>query len=121
MSVILTSFAVMVIPQASALNQKSIYHDLTPLTARYFTEINVCGTHVCGPGELTKWQQQVWNHGNQFQATSSSIQQHVKTGVHNMTGSTTSPTTMPGNMKMPGSMHMHGNSTMPGNMNMGTK
>ncbi len=101
MSVILTSFAVMVIPQASALNQKSIYHDFTPLTARYFTEINVCDTHVCGPGELTKWQQQVWNHGNQLQGKTSGMQQHVKTGMHNMASSITGSTTMPGNMKMP--------------------
>jgi hypothetical protein len=99
MSVILTSFSVMVIPQASALNQKTIYHDFTPLTARYFTEVNVCGTHMCGPGELTKWQQQVWNHGNQFQGTTS-MTHHVKTGMHTMASSATGSTTMPGNMNM---------------------
>ena len=56
-SVLLTSFAAMSVPQASALT-KSTWNDNIS-TASYGNTV-VCGDHKCAPGEHTKWVNAVW-------------------------------------------------------------
>jgi len=56
-SVLLTSFAAMSIPQASALT-KSTWNDNIS-TASYGNAV-VCGDHKCAPGEHMKWINAIW-------------------------------------------------------------
>lgn len=56
-SVLLTSFAAMSVPQASALT-KSTWNDNIS-TASYGNTV-VCGDHKCAPGEHTKWINAIW-------------------------------------------------------------
>lgn len=108
LSVLLASFAIVVIPQASALNQNLGEYNKTPVTARFEGAKQVCGDHLCKAGERTAWEKAVWDHQSTSQGKVSSPQQHGESVMHNLAGSTTGSTTM------------HGN-TMPGNMPMGTK
>ncbi len=56
-SVLLTSFAVMSVPQASALEKGNTVKNIS--TASYGNSI-VCGDHKCAPGEHTKWVNAIW-------------------------------------------------------------
>ncbi|WP_101477543.1 hypothetical protein [Candidatus Nitrosotalea bavarica] len=120
MSVILTSFAIMVIPQASALNQNMGEYNKTPVTARFEGAKNVCGDHLCALGERTAWEKAVWDHQNISQGKISSTSQHGESVLHNMAGSTAGSTTMHGNT-MSGNMNMGTNMAANGNMTKGTK
>ena len=114
MSVILASFAIVVIPQASALNQSTGERNRTPMTLRFEGAQQVCGDHVCKPGERTTWEKAVWDHQSTSQGKVSSPQQHGESVMHNLAGSTTGSTTMHGN-SMPGNMNgmnMTGNGPM---------
>jgi len=84
-SVLLTSFAAMVVPQASALVNST--YDNSHVTARFESEHKVCGNHVCAPGERTNWEKSVWGsqkmgYGKVPTAT------HGESVMHQMAGST---------------------------------
>ena len=104
-SVILASFAVMGIPVASALVNSQ--YDNSHVTARFEGDLKVCGNHLCAPGEKTFWDKTVWGSQNTSQGKISSAQQHGEDVMHQMSGSTSGPTTAHGSEKPV--MHM----TMP--------
>lgn len=98
-TVLLASTAIMIVPQASALTQATVRNFIT--TASHGSS-NICGDHVCAPGEHTKWYDATW----QSQKESSGKIPNATHGEDVMTklaGSTSAPTTMPGNMNMTGS------------------
>lgn len=116
-SVLLTSFAAMVIPQASALVNSG--YDNSHVTARFEGDLKVCGNHLCAPGEKTFWDKAVW--GSQNVGTGKvGTTQHGESVMHKMTGSTPKATSGHGTpMPMHGTMMK--NSNMTGNMPSGTK
>jgi hypothetical protein len=50
--VLLTSFSIMVLPQANALTQST--YNFSPTTVRWGNS-KVCGDHICATGEHDKW------------------------------------------------------------------
>lgn len=96
-SVILASFAIMVIPQASALNPNPV--DNSHVTARFESEHKICGNHLCAHGERTEWEKAVWDHQKVSQGKISSVQQHGEDVMHEMAGSTAGSTTSHGSEK----------------------
>jgi hypothetical protein len=106
-SVILASFAVMVIPQASALNPSTF--DDSHVTARFESEHKVCGNHLCVPGERTNWEKAVSDKQSMSQGKIIHPTQHGEDVMHKMAGSTTGSKTAHGSEKP--TMH----STMPSN------
>jgi hypothetical protein len=104
-SVILTSFAAMGIPLASALINSP--YDNSMVTARFDGHTKVCGNHLCAHGERTSWEKAVWDHQSMSQGKISSTQQHGEDVMSNMAGSNTGSMTSHGSQKP--TMH----STMP--------
>jgi hypothetical protein len=92
-SVLLTSFAVMAIPQASALINSG--YDNSHVTARFEGDLKVCGNHLCAPGEKTAWDKAVCGSqkvGYGKVGTTS----HGESVMHQMSGSTQGLTTSHG-------------------------
>jgi hypothetical protein len=58
-TVLLTSTAIMTVPQASALTPSTVATYYYVSTASYGNSI-VCGDHKCTPGEHTQWVNAVW-------------------------------------------------------------
>lgn len=56
-AVLLTSVAVMHVPQANALTKGVTVNNISTTS---FGNSIVCGDHKCAPGEQTKWQNAVW-------------------------------------------------------------
>ena len=104
-SVLLTSFAVVAIPQASALNPDlNVYYNPSPMershvTDRFNSVEKVCGNHLCAHGERTTWQKAVWDHQKVSQGKITSPQQHGEDVMHKMAGSTPAPQTGHGSEK----------------------
>jgi hypothetical protein len=96
-SVILASFAVMAIPMASALINSPV--DNSHVTARFESDLKVCGNHLCTHGEKTHWDKAVWGAQNMSQGKITSAKQHGEDVMHKMAGSTTGPTTAHGSEK----------------------
>jgi hypothetical protein len=96
-TVLLTSTALMTIPQASALEPSRVATHYYISTASYGNSI-VCGDHKCAPGEHTQWNNAVW----QSQKVNSG---KVASGYHGedlmakLATTTPAPTTMHGNTK----------------------
>ena len=108
-AVLLTSFAAVFVPQASALT-KSTWNDNIS-TASYGNSV-VCGDHKCAPGEHTKWVNAIWQSQKISYGKVGSAP-HGEDVMHNMAGSVASNMTSHGNMKM--------SDNMTGSMPMGTK
>lgn len=98
-SVLLASFVIVVIPQASALIASTGDRDRTPVTARFEGAKRVCGDHLCLPGERTSWEKAVWDTQKTSQDKISSIEQHGEDVMHQMAGSTPGSTTLHGSQK----------------------
>lgn len=113
-SVLLASFAVMAIPQASALT-KNMWDD-SHTTAR-FGNSKVCGDHMCAPGEHSKWTAAV-SQSQKVGTGKVGANPHGEDVMHKMAGSTTEPTTLHGNVKMSDNVKMSGTV---GNTTKGTK
>ena len=143
-TVLLASMALVVVSPASALTPAIVKnYDATATRGNS----NICGDHVCAPGEQTQWYNAVWQSQKQSQGkivNGTTLGEDViakmvgfipvsKTmPVSNMTSSPMNsvPNTMYGNMNMSGSkmkistMVAHGmamsgsNMTMPGNATM---
>ena len=58
-TVLLTSTAIMTIPQASALEPSRVATHYYISTASYGNS-KVCGDHLCAPGEHTGWYNALW-------------------------------------------------------------
>ena len=58
-TVLLTSTAIMTVPQASALTPSTIATHYYIVTATYGSS-TICGDHKCAPGEHTQWINAVW-------------------------------------------------------------
>ena len=121
-SVLLASFAVTSMPQASALTKSTWFENIS--TASYGNSV-VCGDHVCAPGEHSKWLNAVWQsqkvsygkvgssvHGEDVIDTLAGSNPMSTTSMEstNMTGNTMMPTN--GTME---SMNMTGKTMMPTN------
>ena len=99
-SVLLTSFAAMVIPQANALNESpNNGYNRDHVTARFLGAAKVCGNHLCAPGERTVWEKVVWDSQKVSQGKITSPKQHGEDVMHKMAGSTPSPQTGHGSEK----------------------
>ncbi|WP_101477544.1 hypothetical protein [Candidatus Nitrosotalea bavarica] len=55
--VLLTSTAIMIVPQASALTTATVRNYIATAT---HGSSNICGDHKCAPGEHTQWYNAVW-------------------------------------------------------------
>lgn len=108
-SVLFVSFAVMYVPQVSALNPNPV--DNSHVTARFESEHKVCGTHLCKPGERTSWEKAVWDHQSLSQGKVASPTQHGEDVMKNLAGATPNPTTAHGTMKPMNNMDMNANKT----------
>ena len=104
-SVLLTSFAVVAIPQVSALNENlNVYYNPSPMershvTDRFNSAEKICGDRLCAHGERTAWEKAVWDHQNKSQGKITSSKQHGEDVMHKMAGSTPSPQTGHGSEK----------------------
>ncbi|MEO9276453.1 MAG: hypothetical protein ABI340_01550 [Nitrososphaera sp.] len=96
-AVLLTSFAVVAIPPASALTQNTF--DDSHTTAR-FGNSKVCGDHLCAPGEHAKWVQALNDAQRANQVGHSKNAQHGEDVIHQLAlqGSSNSGMQMTGNM-----------------------
>ena len=56
-AVLLTSFAAVSVPQASALTKSTWTFDLSTASNGHSV---ICGDHKCAPGEHTKWVNAIW-------------------------------------------------------------
>ena len=95
-TVLLTSTAIMTVPQANALIQSNVMTNIS--TASYGNSV-VCGDHKCAPGEHTQWVNAVWqsqkvSYGKVANAP------HGEDVMHKIAGSTPAPTTMHGTAKI---------------------
>lgn len=122
-SVLFVSFAMMVIPQASALTNSGV--DTSHVTARFEGNLKVCGSHLCAPGEKTFWDKTVWGSQHMNQGKISNPLQHGEDVMKKMSGATPNPTTAHGTAKPMAGMHVTTNGTksanMTGNAPTGTK
>jgi O-antigen ligase len=99
-SVLLTSFAAMFVPQASAL-EKSIWFDNISVTS-YGSNV-VCGDHICAPGEHSAWINAIWQSQKvSYGKVGSAV--HGEDVMHELAGSTAPMTTSHGNYKMNSTM-----------------
>lgn len=104
-SVLLASFAAMVLPQANALNENlNVYYNPSPMershiTDRFNSAEKVCGTHLCAHGERTAWEKAVWDHQNTSQGKITSTQQHGEDVMKKMAGATPNQMTAHGSEK----------------------
>jgi hypothetical protein len=89
-SVLLASFAVLIIPQASALNLNPV--DNSHVTARFTSEHKICGAHLCILGEKTRWEQSVWGYPHMSQGKVPHPQQHGEDVMKKMSGAAPNPT-----------------------------
>ncbi len=95
-AVLLTSFAVVVIPPASALTRNTF--DDSHTTAR-FGNSKVCGDHLCAPGEHDKWVRALNDAQRANQVGHSKNAQHGEDVIHQLAmGNIPSGTQMTGNM-----------------------
>lgn len=107
-SVLLASFAVTSIPQASALTKSNWFENIS--TASYGNS-KVCGDHVCAPGEHSKWMNAVWQSQKvSYGKVGSSA--HGEDVIDTLAGSSPLPVT---HAKTMDSMNMTGNTMMPAN------
>lgn len=93
-SVLFVSFAVMYVPQVSALITNPV--DNSHVTDRFNSENKVCGNHLCKPGERTAWQKAVWDHQSVTQGKIVTASQHGEDVMKKMANATPSPTTAHG-------------------------
>jgi hypothetical protein len=103
-SVLFVSFAVMYIPQVSALIQNPV--DNSHVTDRFNSEKKVCGTHLCKPGERTAWEKAVWDHQSVSQGKIATASQHGEDVMKQMAGAAPNPTTAHGTIKPMDNMSM---------------
>ena len=96
-SILFVSFAVMYVPQVSALITNPV--DNSHVTDRFDSEHKVCGNHLCKPGERTAWQKAVWDHQSITQGKISTASQHGEDVMKQMANSTPNPTTSHGSEK----------------------
>lgn len=113
-SVLFASFAIMVIPQASALTNNRV--DNSHVTARFEGDLKVCGSHLCASGEKTVWDKSVWGSQHMSQGKVSHTQQHGEDVMKKMSGATPNPTTAHGTPKPMSSMQITTNGTKGTNM-----
>jgi hypothetical protein len=99
-AVLLTSFATVFVPQASALTKSTWIEDIS--TASNGNSV-VCGDHKCAPGEHTKWVNAVW-HSQKISYGKVGSAPHGEDVMHGLAGSEASSVTSHGNMKMSGNM-----------------
>lgn len=95
--VLLTSTAIMVVPQASALTPSTLPRDYYISTASYGNSM-VCGDHKCAPGEHTKWVNAVWQSQKVGYGKVGSAP-HGEDVMSQLAVTTPAPTTMHGNTK----------------------
>lgn len=96
-SLLFVSFAVMYVPQASALNPNPV--DNSHVTDRFNSHHKICGTHLCMPGEKTSWEKAVWSHQSVSQGKITHSTQHGEDVMKGLAGATPNPTTAHGSQK----------------------
>ena len=96
-TVLLTSVAIMTIPQASALEPSRVATHYYISTASYGNSV-VCGDHKCAPGEHTKWVNAVWQSQKSGYNKVANAP-HGEDVMSQLAESTPAPTTMHGNSK----------------------
>ena len=109
-SVLMTSLLAANVQPANALTQRdfSVYDD-SHTTASYGIS-KVCGNHLCAPGEHSQWINTLWQSQKTGYGKVGNAP-HGEDVIHKMVGSTPSPMTSHGNMKVSGNMTMTGNAT----------
>lgn len=122
-TILLASFAVMLVPQANALiNRDYTIRNPTHTTTRTVIHSMICGDHICLPGQKTGWEKSVFESHNMN--SGKSVTNHGTDVIHKMPGKMEQKTTS-GNMKPMNSMHVTTNGTkstnMTGNAPTGTK
>ena len=96
-TVLLTSTAIMAIPQASALEVSRVATYYYISTASYGNSI-VCGDHKCAPGEHTQWVNAVWQ-SQKIGTGKVPTATHGEDVMAKLATTTPAPTTMHGNTK----------------------
>ena len=96
-SLLFVSFAVMYVPQVSALTQNTF--DDSHVTDRFSSHYKICGTHLCAHGEKTAWEKAVWAHQSVSQGKITSDTQHGEDVMKGLAGATPNPTTAHGSPK----------------------
>ena len=96
-TVLLTSTAIMTIPQASALEPSRVATYYYISTASYGNSV-VCGDHKCSPGEHTQWINAVWQ-SQKIGAGKVPTATHGEDVMSTLATTTPTPTTMHGNSK----------------------
>jgi hypothetical protein len=96
-TVLLTSTAIMTIPQANALTPSTVATHYYISTASYGNSI-VCGDHKCAPGEHTQWINAVWQ-SQKIGAGKVPTETHGEDVMAKLSTTTPAPTTMHGNSK----------------------
>ena len=96
-TVLLTSTAIMTIPQASALEPSRVATHYYISTASYGNSV-VCGDHKCAPGEHTQWINAV-DQSQRIGAGKVPTATHGEDVMAKLATTTPPPTTMHGNTK----------------------
>ncbi len=91
-AVIVTSFAVVAIPPASALTRNTF--DDSHTTAR-FGNSKVCGDHLCAPGEHAKWVQMLNDAQRANQVGHSKSAQHGEEVLQQLAAGNMTSSSMP--------------------------
>ncbi|MGB9124654.1 MAG: hypothetical protein WA833_08890 [Nitrosotalea sp.] len=127
-AILASSFATYVLPMANALTQRTEFND-QHRTASYGGS-NVCGDHVCAPGEQTQWMEKLSQlqrtgpgkitNAYTYLASLNSTSNTTPAPISNTTPMSNS-TSMHGNLNMTEKMGVGGNMTSAGNTTKGTQ
>src|SRR5579863_7775129 len=113
-AILVSSFATYVLPMANALTQRTEFND-QHRTASYGGS-NVCGDHVCAPGEKTQWMEKL----SQLQRTGPGKITNAYTYLASLNSTSNTPPTPTSNTTpMSNSTSTHGNLNMTEKMGVG--
>jgi hypothetical protein len=117
-AVLVSSFVASVLPSANALTQRTDFSNRH--TSASYGNSRICGDHICKSGEQTQWMMKVSSSQKVGFGKVGNLSQGVDV-MHKIAGTTPSPSTMHGNIKLTEKSSMGVNMTDKGNATKSTK
>ena len=122
-AVLISSFAASVLPYANALTARTDFSNRH--TSASYGNSHICGDHKCAPGEQSQWGMRISaaqrGGTDNLKQLRAYAELHGEDIMHKITGSTTAPNAMHGNIQMTEKITISGNMTDKGNTTKSTK
>ena len=122
-AVLVSSFAASVLPSANAFTQRTDFSNRH--SSASYGNSHICGDHKCGSGEQSQMGMKIsaaQRGGNEnLKQLRAYGEMHGEDVMHKIAGSTTSPSTMHGNIKVTDKLSVGTNMTDKANVTKGTK